>query len=110
TVSPGASCSSRKSPIRMISSVGTLEASRRSASEKIRKSGLDPEIGPAARDPARLIVVVLQRGAGHRDEQPLDRHPERNLGVDALGELGIELAALGRIDLEGRRIDQLVDI
>src|SRR5437660_973253 len=95
TVSPGASCSSRNRPARMINKVGMLTASRRPASSS-RRIALrrEPEIGPVARGPARIVVVVVQPLAGHRDELALDCHPDRRLGVDLPHELGIERLAL----------------
>jgi hypothetical protein len=53
--------------------------------------------------------VVAGLCADDADEDLLDRHPDRQLRVHLLDELGIERLALDRIDLGGRIVDGLVD-
>src|SRR6185436_18998028 len=117
TVSPTANCSSRNTPTRIRIRVGIEAASRSPARPRMRiapilsdkASGGKPKIVPACRAPARRIGMIACLGRNDSDKNLLDRHPDRQLRVHFLDELGIERLALGRIDFGRGIIDGLVD-
>ncbi len=65
---------------------------------------------PARRAPARGVGVVARLGCDHGDEDLLDQHPDRQLGVHLLDELGIERALrLAEVELGQGIVDGAVD-
>src|SRR6516162_3644525 len=67
-----------------------------------------PEIVPARRAPARGVGMVARFCRDDRDENLLDRHPDRQLRVHLLDEPGIERLTLDRIDLGRGVVDRSV--
>src|SRR6516225_9556848 len=67
-----------------------------------------PEIMPACRAPARGVGMVARFCRDDRDENLLDRHPDRQLHVHLLDEPGIERLALDRIYLGRGVVDRSV--
>src|SRR5206468_5822339 len=68
-----------------------------------------PKIVPARRAPARGVGMVARLCRDRGDENLLDRHPDRQLRIHLLDELGVESLALGRVDFGCGIIDGLVD-
>ncbi|KAG0924788.1 hypothetical protein G6F31_018982 [Rhizopus arrhizus] len=82
TVSPGANCSSRKRPARMISSAGAAAARRRAA----------------------------KLAAGDRIELPFRRHPDGQFIIDGRHPFRVQRLAAGRVDFGRGIVDQLVHL